>query len=128
RRKRAQALPTISAYARYGANAFGNEFRTTFDNWYDYSSVGLKLNVPIFSGLRRVSQIKQSELNLNISRQNLIINSRAYELQLQNAQAKLTTSYLTLQSNRENMTLANEVYEMTALQYQSGTIGLSDFL
>lgn len=128
KRKRAQALPSVSAYARYGANAFGNEFNSTFDRWYDFSTVGVKVTVPIFSGLRRVSQIRQSELTLENAHENLVLNSRVYTLQLENAQTKLNSSYINLQSNKDNMDLASEVYEMTSLQYQKGAVSLSDFL
>lgn len=128
KRKRAMFVPTVTGYARYGANAFGNEFRSTFDQWYDYSAVGLKVTIPVFSGFRRVSQIRQSELTLENTKQNLIINARLYELQLQNAQVRLNSSYVNLQSNKENLELANDVYDMTALQYEIGTVGLSDFL
>lgn len=128
KRKRSQSLPTLTAYARYGANAFGNEFRTTFDQWYDYSAIGLKLSVPVFSGFRRVSQIRQSELTLENTKQNLFINARAYELQLQNSQVQLNSSYINLETTKENLELANEVVEMTSLQYEKGTVGLSDYL
>jgi outer membrane protein TolC len=128
KRKRAMSLPTLSGYARYGANAFSNEFRSSFDQWYDYSAIGLKLTIPVFSGFRRVSQIKQSELTLANTKQNLEVSARMYELQLRNAQVQLNSSYINLQSNKENLELANDVYDMTALQYEKGTVGLSDFL
>lgn len=128
KRKRAQYLPTLSGYARYGANAFGNEFRSTFNDWYDYSAIGVKLTVPIFSGFRRDAQVKQSELTLENTKQNLFINARLFELQLQNSQVQLNTSYINLKSTKENLELANEVYDMTSLQYEKGTVGLSDFL
>lgn len=127
-RKRAQYIPTLSAYARYGANAFGNEFNTTFDQWYDFAAIGLKLNVPIFSGLRRYSQVKQGEFNLELTRQKLELNSRQFTLELKNAQSKLNASYITMQSNEENMELSQSVFEVTQLQYQEGAIGLSDYL
>ena len=127
-RKRAQMLPTLSMYARYGASAFGNEFAHTFDAWYDFSVVGLKLNVPVFSGLRRVSQIKQSELTLENTKQNLEINARNYKLQLQNANTQLMSSYTSVKANKENLDLANYVYENMELQYQKGVVGLTDFL
>lgn len=128
KRKRAQSLPSLTGYARYGANAFGNEFKTTFNQLYDYSAVGLKLTVPVFSGFRRVSQIKQSALTLENTKQSLIVNARLYELQLKNSQVQLNSTYINLQSTKENLELANEVYDMTRLQYEKGTVGLADFL
>lgn len=128
KRKRASALPTLSAYARYGANAFGNDFEKTFDDWYDYSAIGLKLNVPIFSGLRRYSQIKQSELQLWNAKQTLTLNSENIKLQLQSANTQLVGSYSNLQSNKSNLALAKQVFDDTNFQYSKGAASLTDFL
>jgi outer membrane protein len=128
KRKRAAHFPTLSAYARYGANAFGNELIQSYEQFYDYSSIGVRLNVPIFSGFRRHSQIKQSELNLSNTQQSLILNSESIKLQLENANTQLLNSFNNLESNRDNMALAKEVFEDTNLQYQKGVVSLTDFL
>lgn len=128
RRKRATAMPTLSAYAKYGANAFGNEFAKSYDHLYDYSAIGLRLNVPIFSSFKRYSQVRQSELTLKNTRQNLIINSQSLQLQLENANTQLISSYNNLQSNKNNLGLAKEVFDDTNLQYQRGASTLTDFL
>lgn len=128
KRKRAAFSPTLSAYARYGANAFGNDFQKSYENWYDFSVVGLKLNVPIFSGLRRYSQVSQSELNLYNARQNLVINSENIKLAMQGSNTVLLSSYTDLQSNKNNIELAKAVFEDTSLQFEKGTVALTDFL
>jgi outer membrane protein TolC len=127
-RKRATVLPTLTGYARYGAMAFGNDLMKSYNNWYDFSAIGLKLNVPIFSGLRRHSQIQQSELTLTNSRQNLLLNTESIKLQLQSANTQLLSSYTNLQSNKNNIELAKTVFDDTNLQYQKGAAGLTDFL
>jgi outer membrane protein TolC len=128
RRKRAASLPTLTGYAKYGTNMFGNEFATSFDHHYDYSSVGLRLNVPIFSSWRRYSQVQESALTLSTNRQNLIINSQAYKLQIQNANTQLMNSYNNMQTNKNNLDLAKAVFDDTDLQYQKGATPLTEFL
>lgn len=128
RRKRATAMPTLTAYAKYGANAFGNEFAKSYDHLYDYSAIGLRLNVPIFSSFRRYSQVRQSELTLKNTRQNLIINAQSLQLQLENANTQLVNSYNNMQSNKNNLGLAKDVFDDTNLQYQRGASTLTDFL
>lgn len=128
KRKQSAIYPTLSAYARYGALAFGNEFSHVYKQLYDYSAIGLKLNVPIFSGLRRHSQIKQSELNLYNTRQNLELNAENLKLQIQSAQTQVLSSYTNLQSNKNNIVLAKMVFEDTSLQFEKGTASLTDFL
>jgi outer membrane protein len=128
KRKQALFLPTLNGYARYGGQAFGNEFGTAFNSWFDYSSVGLKLNIPIFSGMRKYSQLEQSRLSLINARENLKLSKENYTLQYQNAGTQLLSSYTNLLSNRENLLLAKDVFEATSLMYQKGSSQLSDFL
>ncbi|RYD81482.1 MAG: TolC family protein, partial [Sphingobacteriales bacterium] len=128
KRKRAAYLPTISAYGRYGAQALGNEFSSSFDNVFDFAIIGLKMNVPIFSGLRKMSQAKQSELNLFNQKENLKLNVQNLELANQNANTQLLSWYTNLSANQENLALAKDVFDNTNLQYQKGVASLSDLL
>lgn len=127
-KKRATVLPTLSAYARYGTNAFGNDFSKAYNNWYNYSTIGLKLNIPLFAGLRRYSQIEQSRLNLMISKQTLAMNQENYKLQLQNARTELLNAYYDLQANKNNIELAQSVLSDIGFQYSKGAATLTDFL
>ncbi len=128
KRSKAAYYPTLGFYARYSGQTFGNEFAQSFKNWYDYSAIGLRLNVPIFDGLRKASQVKQNSLTLQNVQQNLIITKNTVQLQNQNANVQLLSSYTTLQSNKENLQLAKDVFDNTGLQYQNGVASLSDLL
>lgn len=128
RRKKASMLPTLNAYGRYGANAFGNDFAKSYKQFYDFAAVGLKLNIPIFGSFKRYSQIKQSELNLLNTRQNLLINAQTLKLQVENSNTQLLSSYNNMTANKNNLALAKEVFDDTNLQYQRGAVTLTDFL
>lgn len=128
KRARAAFAPTLGFYARYGGQTFGNEFAESFKNWYDYSAIGLRLNVPIFDGLRKSSQVKQNAITLANAQQNILITENTVRLQNQNANVQLLSSYNTLQTNKENLQLAKEVFDNTSLQYQNGVAALADLL
>ncbi|MCU7551260.1 TolC family protein [Chitinophagaceae bacterium LB-8] len=128
KRKKASYLPTVSMYYRYGQQAFGGTISKTYGNWYDFSGVGLKVNVPIFSGMRRNSQLKQSQLSLENAMNNLKISETNLTMQYQNAQTKLLSSYTNAQTNKENLSLAQDVFTTTSLQYQKGTTSLTELL
>ncbi|HLP53360.1 MAG TPA: TolC family protein, partial [Chitinophagales bacterium] len=80
KRMKAGYIPTLGFYARYGGQAFGNDFAQSFKNWFDYSSIGLRLNVPIFDGLRKSSQIRQTTLQYNNAQQNYKITESTARL------------------------------------------------
>lgn len=128
KRKRNAFLPTLSAYGRYGAQAMGNELAGSFDNTFDYATVGLKLNVPLFSGLRRSSQIKQSEIALENLREQQRDADLGFELDYRNADTRLLATDYTVQNDERNLDLAQQVFENTNLQYQQGMASLSDLL
>ncbi|MFY7888160.1 MAG: TolC family protein, partial [Spirosomataceae bacterium] len=87
KRKQAAFMPTVSMYGRYGVMAFGNELGSSFSSWIDFSTIGLKVNVPIFSGYRKSSQLKQSELTLANARTNLKLNADNLSLSFKNSTA-----------------------------------------
>lgn len=127
-RKKFAFYPTLAGYARYGAQTFGNEFGKSFGNWFDYSSIGLKLNIPIFDGNKKKSQLAQSRLSLLNAQENLKLTERNYELQFQNANTALFRSYTSMNDNKQNLDLAADILKNTSLQYQKGTASLTDFL
>jgi outer membrane protein TolC len=127
-RKKSAFLPTVSAYAKYGANAYGAQFSNAFSNWFDYSGVGVKLSVPIFSGFKKSSQLKQSQLSLESQKLTLKLNAENYKLDYENAGSKWLSSYTDLKKNKENLLLAKEVLDATTLEYREGTSSLSSFL
>lgn len=128
KRKRNAFLPTLSAYGRYGAMAQGNELSESYENWFDYAAIGLKLNVPLFSGLRRVSQIKQSEIALENLREQQRNANLGFELDYRSADTRLLASTSSVANDEDNLNLAERVFNNTNLQYQQGTATLSDLL
>jgi outer membrane protein TolC len=128
KRKRNAFLPTLSAYGRYGAMAQGNDLSQSYDHWFDYAAIGLKLNVPLFSGLRRSSQIKQSEIALQNLREQQRDANLGFELNYRSANTRLLASTSTSDRDAESLRLAERVFANTNLQYQQGTASLSDLL
>lgn len=122
------SLPTLSGYVRYGANAYAETFKETFNKFNDFSSIGLKLTIPIFNGLKVNTAYNKQRINLsNLEAQNKIMQE-SFKVDYLNAKAKLQESFTSYQNNKANLELAQEVYEITSLSYQKGATSLSDFL
>lgn len=125
---KAQALPTLSLYAQYGASGFAQEFGDVYNPLFDYSAVGLKLSWNLFTGFKRDAQYKEAVIDLNNARVNYRLNEATQNLQYQNAEAQSRETRTTILTNKENMDLASEVYDNTTLQYKQGVASLSDLL
>lgn len=128
KRKRSAFLPTLSAYGRYGTMAQGNDLGESYKTWFDYASIGLRLNVPLFSGLRRSSQVRQSEIALLNLREQQRDADLAFELSHRSASTRMLATDATLQSDADNLQLAERVFANTNLRYQQGLASLSDLL
>lgn len=128
KRKKAAYLPTITGYVRNGQQAFGNELDTALSNWKNFSAIGLKANIPIFSGMRKDSQLQQSRLELENAKEDFNLSIGKFELQFQNANKQLQENIATLNSNKSNMDLSKSVYETGVFEYNKGVSLLSDLL
>lgn len=128
KRKKAAFMPTLTGYVRYGAQSYSQTTSTLFETWFDYSAVGVKLNIPLFSGFKKESQLRQSQLNLLNMQKNFMISNNTLQLQALNANTQLKKSYNDVANNKENLELAQEVFDITNLQYQKGIGTLTDLL
>lgn len=125
---RSSYVPTISGYARYGAQALNNNFGDMWGKWYDFSSIGLRVNVPIFDGLARNARIKQSKFVWLNEKENLRLYSMQFQMQYDNAAVQVQRSRVSVLTDNENLVLAKEVFEQTTVQYQNGVATLSDLI
>lgn len=128
KQKKAAFLPTISMYGKYGGNAFGSDFIPAMSNWFDYSTIGVKASIPIFSGFKKKSQLAQSRLNLSSQELTNKLNLQTYQLNVENASTQIVSAYTNLKKSRENLQLAKEMMDASTIEYREGTATLSALL
>lgn len=126
--KKAAFLPTISLYGKYGGNAFGSDFFPALGNWFDYSTIGVKATIPIFSGFKKKSQLEQSKLNLASQELTNKLNLQTYKLNVENASTQILSAYTNLKKSKENLQLAKEMMDASTIEYREGTATLSSLL
>lgn len=126
--KQAAYLPTLNAVGKFGTQALSDDFSNAFSNWNGFSYVGLSVNMPLFSGLKRSGQVKEEKLKLKNEELNLSINKENLKLLFDNAKTSVGTSYSNYQSNKDNMELAKKLLSVTDYQYQRGVVSLTDYL
>lgn len=113
-------LPELSAYYRYNWNYFNADFSNLYKTAYPISSLGVNLSIPIFQGGKRIHQQKAAELQVDrgvIEIENL---SNQIMTEYSTALADYNSSVYEWQLIRENMEMAEEVYDIIKLQYDEG--------
>ena len=96
--------------------------------WSDFSSIGLNLRVPIFTGFGTRAKVRQADINLKTIKEDLDDTKLALDLSFANAKTQIENSLITITSQKENAQLAKEVLENTRNNYVQGLASLTDLL
>lgn len=131
--KRAILFPSLALIGNYGWLGMGPKNPIFYGEkdkvyWSDFSSVGLSLSIPIFSGLGNRAKIQQAKLDLQSLEADLKDVKLAMDLSYQNARNQMTNSLLTIETQKSNVELAQQVLTNTQNNYQQGLASLTDLL
>ncbi len=96
--------------------------------WSDYASIGLSLKVPIFSGFGTKAKVKQAENSLQSLKVDLDNTKLSLDLAYDNAKKQMENSIITINDQKENVQLAEEVRNNTNNNYIQGLTSLTDLL
>ncbi|HEY1024952.1 MAG TPA: TolC family protein [Sphingobacteriaceae bacterium] len=128
----AEYYPSLSLSGSYSYNGMSNKFdlfRKKGDAfWYDMSSVGLSLRIPVFSGGATKAKIRQADVDLLQIREDQRNAKQSLNLANENAKIQIRNSMNTIKLQAENVQLAEEVYTSTRNNYQNGLATLTDLL
>jgi outer membrane protein len=115
-------LPSLSFYANYSYQAMRSEFDffKSGKDWYNGSAIGLELKIPIFSGFQRYSRVEQSQLNIEKALENLKLTEQSIKIELSNYYIQFRNAIDNIQTEKENLALAESVYKSTQLEFSQG--------
>jgi len=116
-------LPNLALFGTLSYAAYGNTF-TMFDrsqSWFPTSIVGLKMNLPIFSGFQRMYRVKEDKIGVLESETTLSSVKEGIYLQVSNSLTSLENALADLKNQQENMDLAQSVEHDSKIKYQAGT-------
>jgi outer membrane protein TolC len=129
------ALPSLSAFANLGYStqspSIGGIFKTETsgvestpnygpDKWYSFSTFGVNLNIPIFSGLQRSYRLQQAKLNLMKIENSFTSLKSAIDLEVKQAAISYLNAIKSLESQRSNTALAENIARITKIKYEEG--------
>lgn len=119
RRYKLSKLPTVALSSNFNYLRQANNFGFG-GQWFPSSLIGLNVNVPIFDGFARKARIERAQLeqqqNLN-NIENLKLN---IDQEVAQALNSYTNALATLETQKRNRELAEQVYNTTRLKFQEG--------
>jgi len=118
--KKGQFLPKLTANANYSPSYQNNSFGDLYSANYPSSYIGLTLSVPIFTGWQHVNQLRQSQITVLKSQNDLYDMKNNINLQVNQARVSYINGLQTLNDQRKNMALAEEVLRVSKIKYEQG--------
>jgi outer membrane protein TolC len=118
--KKGQFLPRLTANGSYAASYQNNGFGDLYKNNFPSSYVGLSLSVPIFTGFQHVNQLRQSQITVLKSQNDLYNIKNTINLQVSQARVSYINGLQTLNDQKKNMALAQEVLRVSKIKYEQG--------
>ena len=133
RAEQAGLFPTLALMGSYGYLGMGPKMPLIYGEknkvyWADYSAISLGLSIPIFSGFGTKAKIHQALIEVDALNETLKDTRLAMDLAYENAQTQLTNNLLTIDTQKENVKLAQEVLTNTQNNYHQGLASLNDLL
>lgn len=122
KRYKLSKLPTVALLGSFSKNAQRNEFNF-FDfnqDWFTTALIGLKVSVPIFEGLAKNARISKAKLELQQTENNIENLKLSIDNEVQTAHTNLNSAIVTMDYQRKNMELAENVYNQTKKKYEQG--------
>lgn len=121
-------LPSLSGFYNYIHDYQNNKFADLYGKAYPYSSVGLQLNIPVFTGFRRMENIRKAKLEEQRTDWDEVNLKLAIYTEYKQALAGYKSNLYYLRAQGENVEMAREVYNIVRLQYSEGVKAYLDVI
>lgn len=120
--EKSKSLPSLAASVNFGYNAFSETF--TFANqsqkWFNYSNLGMSLNIPIFSSFGRSAKTQQAKLAFEQSKTQQSEAEQLIKLQYQKAKSDFEFSIEEYTTAKSNLNLAERIERKQQIKFKEG--------
>ncbi len=110
--------PNLALFANYQQNNFADKM--DYNKWYANSFWGIKIGVPLFSGFNNKAQL----IKRNVSIEQTIVSIKSFEnaskMEVSAALAKYDRSIKTIEIQKQNLALANEILKISSAKLKEG--------
>jgi len=114
-------LPTLSLSGAYSKNAMRSEF-DFFEkgSWFTTSFFSLNINLPLFNGFARDARVKRTKIELKQVENQMDALKNNIDNEITQAKLNYISSFATVQFQKKNMQLAENVFQQTKKKFEAG--------
>lgn len=122
KRQKLAYLPTAAAYGSLSGSAQRNDFDVWDPSkpWYPTALIGGTVKMPIFTGMARHARTEQARLSLMKAENNMDFIKESIDLELASSAASLQNASATLETQKKNIEMAEDVYRVAKIKFDQG--------
>ena len=126
-------LPTLSLSGQAAYQGMQDKFGTYFKNvsenkWYPNANFTVTLAVPVFDGFEKRSKARQANLDIQKTQITLEDTKESFSMNYKIALNDYQNNKSTVRRQKQNLELAEKVYQETTLKYREGMAAMSSLL
>lgn len=121
-------LPVITFVGNYSMNYMGDDFKGETFHHFPVSMLSLNLKMPIFTGLSNSAKLRKAKLELLKSDHDEQAMTESLSMNWATASGQLEQQLKTVRAQKENKQLAQDVFDVTEVNFTEGIASLSDLL
>lgn len=120
-----QALPTISAFASGGYDGYGNAFNflQRDQQWFGRASLGLSVNLPIFSSGGRQARTQRAKINVEKAKTQVAETEAQLMLKWASLHNQYTLALENFNRSQESLSLAENIEQKNQIKFNEGIVG-----
>ncbi len=113
-------IPTVALSANYAQSGQWQHFDFFKGPYYSSSYIALSINFSIFDGGAKNAQIQQAKIDLRKMENNLEGLKFSIDNDVRQARILMKSALVTMDAQKRNIELAQDVYNTTKLKYEQG--------
>jgi outer membrane protein TolC len=123
--ERFRALPTISAFASGGYDGYGDafDFLERDQSWHGRASMGVSINLPIFSSGSRHASTQRAKINVEKAKTQVEETEAQLMLQWATLKNQYTLAMENFKRSQENLSLAERIENKNQIKFNEGLVG-----
>lgn len=119
-------IPALALAFNYSYNAMTNDFNFKEYRWTPYSYVGVSLSIPIFSGGKRLNQVRQARNSYEQMRLQMTSTERNLKISIRQSLNTMETNVKSYDAAKDAVASAEKAYSIAEKSYEVGCATLTD--
>lgn len=121
RRYKLSQIPTVTLNGQYAKNAQRSKWNFFGKgDWFTISNVSLNMSIPIFNGFYTKSKIEQARIEVRKTDNQVEALKLSIDHDVATAQNNFRSAIATMDFQKKNMELAENIYQQTKKKYEVG--------